>query len=63
MKDGCRGDDGVAARAEVEAVSSSASSGGGRGQRGWVLAAWDDVSRRAGRGGLGQCVLVWAGVG
>ena len=41
----------------------SVGSRGRRSQRGWVLAAWDDVSRRAGRGGLGQCVLVWAGVG
>ena len=34
----------------------------GRGQRGWVLAAWDDVGGRAGRVGLGQCGQAWVGV-
>ena len=35
---------------------------GGRGQRGWVLAAWSDVGGRAGRGGLGQCGQAWSAV-
>ena len=34
----------------------------GRGQRGWVLAAWNDVGGRAGRVGLGQCGQAWVGV-